>query len=110
MKKLTTYYSNQNIIFREFKQILPKELNSRKKLEIFTATTIDSKFYAIFVVNSKSRFVRKTAEELVELCENLAKFVDHNFKKKELLIISSICSKAKKYLEENNWSVRVDFM
>lgn len=110
MKKLTSYYSNQNILFRDFKQIFPKELNSRKKLEIFTATTIDAKFYAIFLVNSKSRFVRKTADELMQLCENLAKFVDHNFKKKELLISNPICSKAKKYLEENDWSVRVDFM
>lgn len=109
MKKLTTYYSNKNILFKEIKQIFPKELNSRKKIDIFTATTIDSKFYAIFIVDSKSRFIRKNASDLMELCEKLATFVEHNFKKKELLITSPLCSKAKEYLKQNDWSVRVDF-
>ena len=46
----------------------------------------------------------------MELCEKLASHLDHNFKKKELLISSPLCSKAKEYLKQNNWSVRVDFM
>ena len=110
MKELTTYYTNKNILFKEIKQIFPKELDSRKKIDIYGATTIDSKFYAIFIVDSKSRFIRKNADELMELCEKLATFVGYNFKKKELLISSPLCSKAKEYLKQNDWSVRVDFM
>ena len=106
----TIYQQNKDILFKEIKSILPKELDSRKKIEIFSATSIDSKFYAIFVVDSKSRFIRKNADDLMELCEKLATFLDHNFKKKELLIKSPLCSKAKEYLKQNGWSVRVDFM
>ena len=110
MKKLTTYYTNKNILFKEIKQITPKELDSRKKIDIYAGTTVDSKFYAIFILDSKSRFIRKNANDLMELCEKLAVYLDHNFKKKELLISSPLCSKAKEYLKQNDWSVRVDFM
>ena len=84
MKELTTYYTNKNILFKEIKQIFPKQLESRKKIDIYAATSIDSKFYAIFILDSKSRFIRKSANDLMELCEKLATFLDHNFKKKEL--------------------------
>ena len=110
MKKLTTYYTNKNILFRDVKQITSKELGSRKKIDIYSATSIDSNFYAIFIVDSKSRFIRKNANDLMELCEKLASHLDHNFKKKELLVSSPLCSKAKEYLKQNDWSVRVDFM
>ena len=110
MKKLTTYYTNKNILFKDIKQVQPKELDSRKKIDIYAATSVDSNFYAIFIVDSKSRFIRKSANDLMELCEKLASHLDHNFKKKELLISSPLCSKAKEYLKQNNWSVRVDFM
>jgi hypothetical protein len=39
LKKLTTYYTNKNILFKEIKSIYPKELDSRKKIEIYAATT-----------------------------------------------------------------------
>ena len=46
----------------------------------------------------------------MELCEKLSSHLDHNFKKKELLVSSPLCSKAKEYLKQNDWSIRVDFM
>ena len=110
MKKLTTYYTNKNILFRDVKQITPKEIGSRKKIDIYAATSVDSNFYAIFIVDSKSRFIRKSANDLMELCEKLSIHLDHNFKKKELLVSSPLCSKVKEYLKQNDWSIRVDFM
>lgn len=109
MKEITTYYSKKNIIFKEIKEVLPKEIKSRKKIKIFVGTTIDLKFYAIFIVNSKSRFIRKNGDDLIELSNSLASFVGHNFKVKELLYKGEMCSKAKEYLKELGWSVRVDF-
>ena len=53
MKELTTYFTNKNILFKEIKSISPKDLNSRKKIEIYASTTIDSKFYAIFIVTHR---------------------------------------------------------
>lgn len=110
MKDLTKYFLDKEILFKEIKEVLPKELGSRKKIAIFVATSVEKDYYAIFMVNGKSRFIRKNANDLIELCDKLASFEEHNFKKKELLISSPLCSKAKKFLKENKWSVRVDFM
>ncbi len=110
MKELTNYFLKKEILFKEIKEILPKDLGSRKKIDIFIATSIKREFYAIFIVDAKSRFIRKNAEDLLVIYEKLIEYADHNFKKKELLISSPLCSKAKKFLEDNKWSVRVDFM
>lgn len=110
MKQLTHYYNKKDILFKEIKEVEPKELGSRKKIKIYVATSINKEYYSIFVVDSKSRFIRKNAQDLVELLEKLISFEEHNFKKKELLISSPLCSKAKKFLEDKKWRVRIDFM
>lgn len=110
MKDLTKYFLDKEVLFKEIEEVSPKELGSRKKIEIFTGTTVSKEYYAIFILDAKSRFIRKNANDLIELCNKLIEFKDHNFKKKELLISSPLCSKAKKFLQENKWSVRVDFM
>lgn len=106
MKEITELFAKKNIIFKEFKEILPKEINSRKKIKIYVASGIDMKFYAIFVLEQKSRFLRKNANELMELCEKLASFKGHNFKVKELFFSGDMCSKAKAYLKDNYWNVK----
>lgn len=110
MKELTTYYSNKNIIFKDIKQIEPKELGSRKKIEIYCATSIESNYFCIFKIDAKSRFLRKNADDLMLMEQKLSSYIGHNFKKKEIIINSPLCSKAKDYLKTNSWSVRVDFM
>ncbi len=110
MKELTKYYLNKDILFKEIKKVSVKDLGSRKKIDIYVGTSVFKDYYAIFIIDAKSRFIRKNAEDLISLCEKLALFEEHNFKKKELLIRSPLCSKAKKFLQENKWSVRVDFM
>ena len=110
MKDLTKYFLDKEILFKDIEEISPKQLGSRKKIGIYVATSISKEYYAIFIVDSKSRFIRKNAEDLVALCDKLASFKDHNFKRKELLISSPLCSKAKKSLQDQKWRVRVDFM
>ncbi|MGM0518809.1 MAG: hypothetical protein ACQERD_04105 [Campylobacterota bacterium] len=110
MKELTGYYTRKNILFKDIEKIEPKQLQTRKKIEIYAATSVDFKYYAIFKVDAKSRFLKKNADDLMVLEQKLSSFLNHNFKKKELIISSPLCSKAKQYLEENRWSIRVDFM
>lgn len=110
MKTLTNYFTKKDIIFKQIDEITPKEIGSRKKLTIYHATSIKKEFYAIFIIDAKSRFLRKNADDLMALCEILSNHLDHNFKKKVLLISSPLCSKAKAYLKENKWSVYIDFM
>jgi len=110
VKEITKYYLDKDILFKDIEEVNPKELKSRKKIKIFVSTCTNKDYYAIFIVDSKSRFIRKNAEDLMILENNLAQYKEHNFKKKELIISSPLCSKAKKLLEENKWRVRVDFM
>lgn len=110
IKELTKFYLDKEILFKDIKQISPKDLGSRKKIDIFTATSTDKEYYAIFIVEAKSRFLRKNAEDLLLLYSKLVDKQEHNFKRKELLISSPLCSKAKKFLEGEKWRVRVDFM
>lgn len=110
MKDLTKYFLDRDILFKEIKEISPKELGSRKKIGIYVATAVNKEYYAIFIVDAKSRFIRKNANDLIELTGKLIDFQGHNFKKKELLVSSPLCSKAKKFLEDEKWSLRVDFM
>lgn len=110
MKELTEYFNTKDILFKEIKEVLPKDLGSRKKIKIYLATSIKNEYYSIFILDSKSRFLRKNANDLLELNSKLADMTEHNFKIKELLISSPLCSKAKKFLEEQKWRVRVDFM
>ena len=49
MKKLTTYYTNKNILFKQIKQIIPKELDSRKKIDMITGF---NKSKSIRIINS----------------------------------------------------------
>ena len=110
MKELTNYFTNKNIIFKQIDPITPKEIGSRKKIGIYHATSVKKEFYAIFIIDGKSRFLRKNADDLMILSERLSSHLDHNFKRKVLIISSPLCSKAKAYLEENKWSVYIDFM
>jgi len=110
LKDITKYYLEKEILFKQIEEVNPKELKSRKKIRIFVATSINRDYYAIFIIDSKSRFIRKNAEDLMKMETLLADYKEHNFKKKELIISSALCSKAKKLLEDNKWRVRVDFM
>ncbi|MFA7083256.1 MAG: hypothetical protein WC141_01855 [Arcobacteraceae bacterium] len=109
MKNLTHYFNEKGILFKEIEAIDLKNLKSRKKIEIYTAEGIDKNYYAIFIHNPKSRFIKKNAEELIELCSTLAQFKEHNFKKKILLITTPICSKAKEFLKQNSWKVETNY-
>ena len=111
MKNLTNYFlEKKDIIFKDLNEVLPKELNSRKKIGIYCGTTVNKEFVAIFIYNSKSRFIRKNVEDLEKMFDTLVSYKEHNFKKKFLLISSPLCSKAKKSLQDNIWSVDIDFV
>lgn len=109
MRQLTEYFMNKNIIFKSIEEISPKELSSRKKIRIYSAVGVDANYYAIFIVDAKSRFIRKNANDLLEMCAKLVDYKKHNFKKKILLVSSPLCSKAKTFLKENDFKVSTNF-
>jgi hypothetical protein len=110
MKQLTEFLASEGFIFQEFKKVEPKEIGSRKKIEIYNTIDTNGHYIAIFVVNQKSRFLIKNAKEIEVLRDKLIEVKEHNFKKNIFIIKSPVCSKAINYFKENDWIVYNDSM
>lgn len=111
MKEFTEFFrEKKDLIFKNLEIVETKNLGSRKKIDIFSGTSLNSDYIAIFKIDSKSRFLIKNAQELEELFVKLKAYKGHNFKKKYAIINSPLCSKAKTLLEDLKWSVEIDFM
>ena len=110
MKNITLYLNKKDFLFKQFNQIEPKLLGSRKKIFIYDTCDIKNNLISIFIIESKSRFLIKNAKELELLNTKLKDYKDHNYKKTLILISSPLCSKAKKYMQELKWKVYDDFV
>ena len=110
IKEITTFLNSKDYLFSKFEKIEPKEINSRKKIEIYSGVDLKKHFVSIFIVDQKSRFLIKNAKEVIELKDRLVLKEDHNFKKNIFIIKSEVCSKAIGHFKENRWIVYNDFM
>jgi hypothetical protein len=106
MKAVVEFLNQKNIIFKSLKEIMPKELGSRKKISIYLGVELKENYYAVVMdVTKKSRVLRKEAEEFIHLHEKLEQYLDSRITKKYIIIRAPLCSKAKAILEENGWKV-----
>jgi len=105
LKQIVDYLQEKNIIFKSLKLITPKELGSRKKVELYVGISLKGFYSAVIVVEKKSRVLRKEATELMLLHEKLETYIDSSIKKKYMVIQAPLCSKAKVMLEEHGWKV-----
>ena len=105
MKETVEYLQQKNIIFKSFKEITPKELGSRKKVQLFLGVDLKGYYALVMQVEKKSRVLRKEIGELMVLHEKLEKYIDSKITKKYIHIKAPLCSHAKKMLEENGWKV-----
>ena len=105
MKEIIEILMKKKIIFKKFHEIDKKRLNTRKKIKIFEGVDLKSYYYAVFLIEQKSRFLTKNADEIEEIYQKLIIIQDHNFKKKIFLHSSPICSKAKESLKDRGWRV-----
>jgi len=105
MKNIVDYLQQKRIIFKSLKEIMPKELGSRKKIGLYVGVDLKGYYADVMVLEKKSRVLRKEAGELMALHEKLEKYIDSSIKKKYMIIKAPLCSKAKVLLEENGWKV-----
>lgn len=105
MKNIVEYLQKRNIIFKSLDTVSPKELGSRKKIEIYLGVDLDGFYVNVMKLEKKSRVLRKEAEELMLLHEKLETYIDSRIKKKYMIVQAPLCSKAKALLEEKGWSV-----
>ncbi len=105
MKETVEYLQKKNLIFKSLKEISPKELGSRKKIELYLGVDLKGYYALVMKIEKKSRILRKEAGELMVLHEKLEKYIDSKITKKYMIIKAPLCSKAKAMLEENGWKV-----
>ncbi len=107
MKHIVEHYAGWGVVFRSLKPIPPKELNSRKKIEIYIGVDTKEYYAVVMRVSKKSRVLKKEAAEFIELHARVENYIDSKIKKKYIWIEAPLCSKAKKLLEECGWVVDV---
>ena len=105
MKKIVEYFRQEGILFRSLSPIAPKELGSRKKVEIYLGVDTKSFYTMILFIEKKSRILRKESEALMQLHTQLEKKISAKIVKKYILVAAPLCSKAKRYMEEQGWRV-----
>ena len=105
MKEIVEFLQQKRIIFKSFKEITPKEIGSRKKIKLYVGVDLKGYYALVMVLEKKSRVLRKEAQELMALHENLEHYIDSKIKKKYIIIKAPLCSHAKAMLEENGWRV-----
>ena len=105
MKQIVEYLQHKNIIFKSLKEITPKELGSRKKIELYLGIDLKGYYALVMNVEKKSRVLRKEAGEFMLLHEKLEKYIDSKILKKYIIIKAPLCSHAKAMLEEHGWKV-----
>ncbi len=105
MKKIVEYFKGKQLLFKSLVPISPKALGSRKKIEIYLGVDRSDYYHLILYVEKRSRIVRKEAEALMQFHEKIEAWRGIGIKKKHILIKAPLCSKAKKYMEENGWRV-----
>ncbi|EIF50267.1 hypothetical protein [Sulfurovum sp. AR] len=105
MKALVEYLNQKDIIFKSLKEILPKELGSRKKVTLHLGVDLKGYYALVIELEKKSRVLRKEAVDLIELHEKSEKYIGSKITKKYIVIKAPLCSHAKAILEENGWKV-----
>jgi len=105
MKEIVEYLQKKNLIFKSLKEVSPKEIGSRKKIELYLGVDLKGYYTLVMHVEKKSRVLRKEAGELMLLHEKLEKYIDSKVTKKYIIIKAPLCSHAKAMLEENGWKI-----
>ncbi len=105
MKQIVEQMNKKNIICKSLEEVQPKELGSRKKVELYVGVDLKGYYCLMVKLVKKSRVLRKEATELMLLHEKIQTYKDTQITKKYIWIEAPLCSKAKALLEENKWKV-----
>lgn len=105
MKEIVEYLRDKNIICKTLKEVTPKELGSRKKIQLYVGVNLKGYYCSVMAIKKKSRVLRKEVGELMALHEKLEAYQDTKILTRYIRIRAPLCSHAKAMLEENGWKV-----
>lgn len=105
MKEIVEKMNTKNVVCKSLHVILPKEIGSRKKIEIYVGVNLKEFYCLVLKLKKKSRVLQKEAKELMLLHEKIESYKETKILKKYIWIDAPLCSKAKALLEEDAWKV-----
>ena len=105
MKEIVEYLKDKNIICKTLKEVSPKELGSRKKIQLYIGVNLKGYYCSLITIEKKSRVLRKEAAELMALHKKLEAYQDTKILTRYIRIKAPLCSLAKAMLLENGWKV-----
>ncbi len=105
MKEIVELLAQRGVLCRRLERVAPRELGSRKRVEIYEGTAPDDYYCMVMVLRKKSRVLQKEARELLDLHRKLEEKIEAKIKRRYLLIDAPLCSKAAALLEEVGWRI-----
>ena len=92
-------------LFKTFYAIDKSHIYTKKHLKIFTGVDLKDFYHLIFDVEQKSHFLLKHAQEIMALREEVITYTQRQYKYQHLILHATLCSKARRYLENAQWKV-----
>lgn len=105
MKEIVDFLQTKKLLFKSLTPIEPKQLGSRKKINIYLGVDLKKYYAVVFHIKKKSRILQKEALEIMLLHEKLEIFNESAINKKYIYIEAPLCSKAKALMVEHQWRV-----
>ena len=105
MKEIVEFLHSKNLMFKSLEYFDLKLIKSRKKWQVLLGTDIKSNYHIIFIIEGKSRFLRKDIKEVENLKSKISSYLSHNFKYQAIKITSPLCSKAKSDLKDIKYKI-----
>ncbi len=105
MKELVEFFKKRGVLFRSLEPLDPKAFGIKKRLKLYRGVDLNGSFVLVVTIERKSRVLQKEAEGLESLAKEIEAKLSHRFKRRYLLLQAPICSKAKRWLQENGWRV-----
>jgi hypothetical protein len=96
MKEIVDILRKNKIICKKLKKI---NLNTRKKVNAYLGVNLKDEYCIVFEILKKSKFLSKDYEELLKFLPD----INFRYKKKILILNSSICSKVKEKMRD--WKI-----
>ena len=103
MKTVVEHLSHMGILCKKLTPITPKELGTRKRIDLYIGVNLQGYYCSVMVLSKKSRVLSKEANQLMVLHEKMETFADTAIPKRYIQIDAPLCSKAKALMEQAGW-------
>jgi len=105
LKEIVELLIQNRIVLKSLEEIDKTVLGTKKKVRIFGGINEKGYYCVIFRIEQKSRILTKQIAEYIELEQKLETIKNHAYRYKYFIFEAPICSKAVKYIKDNNWKI-----